>query len=177
MPTKELPPSSPADGSRGEPSVSMVIPLFNEEPVIDELASRCLQVLDQTPGHGHELILVDDGSTDATLEHVSAWCRRDPRVSCVQLSRNFGHQTALTAGLDQSRGDVVFVLDGDLQDRPEELPRFLKKYSEGYEVVFAQRMDRKESWILRLCYRMAYRVIAALAETPIPLDSGDYSLI
>lgn len=159
------------------PSVSIAIPVFNEEQVIDELLDRCLAVLDALPGSGHEVVLVDDGSSDSTVEKVWRRIESDERIKCVELARNFGHQVAVTAALDHVAGDVVFVMDGDLQDRPEELPKFLAKHAEGYEVVYARRVERKEGLLLRICYSVAYRIIGALSETPLPLDSGDYSLI
>ncbi len=157
--------------------VSVAIPLHNEEAVLPELLRRLRGVLDVIPGGPHQLVFVDDGSADRTLAILEAEARRDDRILGVALSRNFGHQTALTAALDYVRGDVTLVMDGDLQDAPEEIPRFLEKYFEGYDVVYAQRMRRKESWALRACYFVFYRLLARLSDLRLPLDAGDFGLM
>lgn len=157
--------------------VSVAIPLHNEEAGVRELLSRLGAVLDRVPGGPHEIVLVDDGSRDATLAIIQEAARRDPRLVVVALSRNFGHQAALSAALDFTSGDVVVAMDGDLQDRPEVIPDLLAKHREGYDVVYVQRAKRKESWPKRLSYFLAYRVIAALADTSLPLDVGDFALM
>jgi dolichol-phosphate mannosyltransferase len=134
-------------------------------------------VLDAVPGGPHEVVLVDDGSTDRTLELLHAAAQRDRRLVIVALSRNFGHQTALSAALDFVSGDVVVAMDGDLQDRPEAIPALLAKHHEGYDVVYAQRIKRKERWPLRLSYFLFYRMLASLADTRLPLDAGDFALM
>lgn len=157
--------------------VSVAIPLHNEAAGVRELLSRLGAVLDRVPGGPHEIVLVDDGSRDSTLAAIQDAGRRDPRLVVVALSRNFGHQAALSAALDFTSGDVVVAMDGDLQDRPEVIPELLAKYHEGYDVVYVQRAKRKESWPKRLSYFVAYRLIAALADTSLPLDSGDFALM
>ena len=157
--------------------LSVAIPLHNEEAGVPELLRRLGAVLDRIPGGPHEIVLVDDGSTDRTLEMLEAAARRDPRLVVVALSRNFGHQAALSAALDFVSGDVVVAMDGDLQDRPEAIPALLAKHREGYDVVYAQRVRRKEGWPLRLSYFLFYRLLASLADTPLPLDSGDFALM
>jgi polyisoprenyl-phosphate glycosyltransferase len=141
------------------------------------LLRRLGAVLDAIPGGPHEIVLVDDGSTDRTLELLESAARRDHRLVVVALSRNFGHQIALSAALDFVSGDVTVAMDGDLQDRPEAIPALLAKHHEGYDVVYAQRAKRKESWLLRLSYFLFYRMLAALADTRMPLDAGDFALM
>jgi glycosyltransferase involved in cell wall biosynthesis len=157
--------------------LSVAIPLHNEEAGIPELLRRLGTVLDSIPGGPHEIVLVDDGSRDRTLEMLHNAARRDPRLVIVALSRNFGHQAALSAGLDYVSGDVVVAMDGDLQDRPEAIPELLAKHREGFDVVYAQRVKRKESWLLRISYFAFYRLLASLADTRLPLDSGDFALM
>lgn len=158
-------------------AVSICVPLFNEEAVVPELIGRIRAVLDALVGGPHEVIIVDDGSTDRTREVVHTHINGDARFVLVCLSRNFGHQAAVTAALDQSVGDLVIVLDGDLQDPPEFVPRLIEEVSNGYDVVYVQRQDRKESWLLRTCYGIFYRILKLLAEFPIPLDAGDFCIM
>jgi dolichol-phosphate mannosyltransferase len=157
--------------------VSTAIALFNEEEVLPELFQRLTAVLDDVPGGPHELVFVDDGSTDGTFELLVEAAARDRRVVAVRLSRNFGHQAALTAALETVTGDVVIAMDGDLQDRPEEIPRLIAEYEKGYDVVYAQRVGRKESLPLRAAYFTFYRVMNRLSEVEVPLDSGDFALL
>jgi len=157
--------------------VSVAIPVYNEEEILPELLRRLRAVLAGIPGGPHEMVLVDDGSTDRTPEILRDEAARDPRLIVVIFSRNFGHQAALTAALDHVTGDVTVVMDGDLQDAPENIPDFLDKYSEGYDVVYARRMRRKEVWWLRLCYYAFYRLITMLSDTRLPLDAGDFGLM
>jgi len=157
--------------------VSLAIPIYNEEEVVPELLRRTTAVLDSLPGGPHEIVFVDDGSSDQTLQLLEKAAEGDARVVVVALSRNFGHQTALAAGLDHVTGDVAVLMDGDLQDPPEAVPELLARYREGYDVVYVRRVNRKESWWLRLCYYLFYRLIAALSTTPLPLDSGDFGLL
>lgn len=157
--------------------ISVAIPLHNEEATLPELLRRLGGVLDAIPGGPHEIVLVDDGSRDRTLELLEAAARRDHRLVVVALSRNFGHQAALSAALDFVSGDVVVAMDGDLQDRPEAIPELLAKYYEGYDVVYVQRAKRKEGLLLRASYFIFYRLLASLSDTRLPLDSGDFALM
>jgi len=159
------------------PRVSVAIPIYNEEAVLPELYRRVRDVLADVPGDGHEIVFVDDGSTDGTLEILAELAKLDPRVRVVALSRNFGHQAALTAALDEVSGDVVVLMDGDLQDAPETIPQFLEKYAAGYDVVYAIRQQRKEGLLLRGCYAAFYRLISRLSEIELPHDAGDFSLL
>lgn len=157
--------------------LSVTIPVHNEETVLPELLRRTLAALDQIEGGPHELVLVNDCSTDGSLEILEEAARQDARILVVSLSRNFGHQAALTAGLDHTSGDAVVVMDGDLQDTPEAIPEFVGRFLEGYDVVYGQRVRRKEPWPLRLCYFAFYRMMAGLSDTRLPLDAGDFGLM
>jgi dolichol-phosphate mannosyltransferase len=157
--------------------VSLAIPVYNEELVVPELIERTTAVLDSVPGGPHEIVFADDGSSDRTLVLLEEASRADSRIIVVALSRNFGHQTALAAALDQASGDVVMLMDGDLQDPPEALPVLLSWYHQGYDVVYAQRVGRKESWWLRACYYIFYRLLTVLSSLPLPLDAGDFGLM
>ncbi len=157
-------------------TLSLVVPLFNETEVFDRLVSRLQSTMDRA-SFRCEAVLVDDGSTDGTREAVQKICQQDPRFRGLLLSRNFGHQRAVSAGLDYARGQAVGVLDGDLQDPPELLLDFHKKLAEGYGVVYAIREKRKEGVVKRFCYWAFYRLLRKLAAIEIPLDSGDFCLM
>jgi dolichol-phosphate mannosyltransferase len=134
-------------------------------------------VLDQTPGGPHELLLVDDGSRDGSLRIMTEAAERDPRLKVLVLSRNFGHQAAVSAAFDHAAGDVMMVMDGDLQDAPEALPVLLARLDEGFDVVYVRRTQRKESFWLRTAYHVAYRMIAGLSKLALPVDAGDFALL
>jgi polyisoprenyl-phosphate glycosyltransferase len=157
--------------------LSVAIPIHNEESVLPELLRRLRSVLDTLAGGPHEIVFVDDGSTDRTYEILEEAVRGDTRIVVISLSRNFGHQSAITAALDHAAGDAVVVMDGDLQDVPEVIPQFVEKYQQGYDVVYARRVRRKEPWPLRLCYFVFYRIMAKLSDIRLPLDSGDFGLM
>jgi len=157
--------------------LSVAIPIHNEETVLPELLRRLSGVLDGLAGGPHEIVFVDDGSADRTFDILEEAARRDTRVVVISLSRNFGHQAAITAALDHAGGEVVVVMDGDLQDVPEVIPQFVEKYQQGYDVVYAQRVRRKEPWPLRLCYFVFYRMMSGLSDIRLPLDSGDFGLM
>ena len=161
----------------GEFRLSIAIPIHNEESVVQELLARTLAVLDGIPGGPHELLLVDDGSTDGTLALLEEGARQDSRIIVLALSRNFGHQAALTAALDHVTGDATVLMDGDLQDAPETIPIFVEKFVEGYDVVYARRTRRKEAWPLRAAYFVFYRLMARLSDLALPLDAGDFALL
>jgi polyisoprenyl-phosphate glycosyltransferase len=159
------------------PRLSIGIPVYNEEAGIHALLARVRAVIDAMPGGPHEVVLVDDGSSDKTLALAEEAAKSDPRIVVVALSRNFGHQAALTAALDHVTGDVVVIMDGDLQDPPEAIPRFLEEHARGYDVVYAQRVGRKEAWYLRAAYYVFYRLMGRLSSLNLPLDSGDFGLM
>lgn len=159
------------------PQVSFIIPLYNEESNLPLLVERIVQVMDHS-SLAIEAVLVDDGSRDQTRTILQQLALSDSRFHVVLLSRNHGHQLALTAGLSVARGtDGVFILDGDLQDPPELLDTFYAKFKEGYEVVYAVREKRKEVFYKRFAYHIFYRILKKIANVDIPLDSGDFSFV
>ena len=157
--------------------LSVAIPVHNEESVLPELLQRLRAVLDSLPGGPHEMLFVDDGSTDRTFEMLAEAAREHSRIAVISLSRNFGHQAAITAALDHVTGDAAVVMDGDLQDAPEAIPEFVEKFRQGFDVVYAQRVRRKEPLLLRICYFVFYRMMARLSDIRLPLDSGDFGLM
>jgi glycosyltransferase involved in cell wall biosynthesis len=160
----------------GVKKISIIIPCFNEEAVLPELFDRLGSVA-ATWGMDYEMICVDDGSRDRTWEMLRAQNQKDPRWRAASFARNFGHQTAVSAGLFYATGEVMAVIDADLEDPPEEIARLLEKWREGYDVVYAIRQKRKEAWFKRASYWAFYRVMARLVEFEIPLDSGDFCLV
>jgi len=157
--------------------LSVAIPIHNEESVVPELLRRLRGALDSVAGGPHEIVFVDDGSTDRTFEILAEAAKEDDRIVILSLSRNFGHQAAITAGLDHVSGDAAVVMDGDLQDVPEVIPKFVEKLQQGYDVVYAQRVRRKEPLVLRVCYFVFYRMMAKLSDIRLPLDAGDFGLM
>jgi polyisoprenyl-phosphate glycosyltransferase len=158
------------------PELSLVIPCYNESAVLSLLRDRLLQSL-SSAGVEWEVILVDDGSVDDTFAQLAAMHATDARFKVISFSRNFGHQTAVFAGLSHAFGDFVGVMDADLQDPPEFLLTCLAKLKEGYDVAYAVRRQRKENWIKKFCYSLFYRLLKSIAEVEIPLDSGDFCLM
>lgn len=157
-------------------TLSAVVPLFDEQEALPELYRRLTDTL-AALGVEYELLLVNDGSRDRTRSLLDALARSDPRLRPLHLSRNFGHQAAVTAGLEHARGECVAVLDGDLQDPPEVIPALLERWREGFDVVYAVRTKRKEGPVKRLGYFLFYRLLRATAELDIPLDAGDFCLM
>lgn len=157
--------------------VSVAVPVYDEEVVLPEFLRRLRAVLDSLPGGPHEMVFADDGSRDATVSVLRAEAGRDVRVRVVELSRNFGHQIALTAALDHCRGNAIVMMDGDLQDAPELIPEFVRRWVAGADVVYAVRARRAEGWLLRTCYRLFYMLIEQVADLNLPRDSGDFCLI
>ncbi len=157
--------------------LSVGIPVHNEEEVLPALLARLLAVLDTIAGGPHQVVFVDDGSTDRSLELLLQAARRDNRVTVVTLSRNFGHQAALGAALDHVTGDAVVFMDADLQDEPEVIPELVKRYEAGADVVYARRASREEGLLLRAAYKLYYRLVTSLSDVPLPLDSGDFALL
>ncbi|MGB9751762.1 glycosyltransferase family 2 protein [Roseiflexus castenholzii] len=159
-----------------QPHLSVVMPVFNERENLPALYERLTRVLD-SEGQPYELVFVDDGSRDGSRDVLLTLAARDPRVVVVELARNFGHQIAISAGLDHARGDGVIVMDSDLQDPPEVLPQFIARWREGYDVVYAVRASRKENLLLRVAYAFFYRMLRRIANIDIPLDAGDFCLM
>lgn len=157
--------------------LSVAVPLYNEEAVLPELLRRTRAVLDGIPGGPHEIVFVDDGSTDHTVVLLEEAASQDPRLAVIALSRNFGHQAAVTAALDYVSGDATVVIDADLQDPPESIPLLLEKFQQGYDVVYVRRVGRKESLGLRVCFFVFYRLLAVLSDVQLPLDAGDFGLM
>ena len=156
---------------------SIIAPIFNEDENLPELYRRVKEVMDTT-GEPWELILVDDGSTDNSTSGIRELAARDEAVRPVIFARNFGHQIAVTAGLDYSRGKAVVVIDADLQDPPEVILELVKKWKEGYEVVYAVRSERQgESWFKLFTAGLFYRIIFRITDVKIPMDTGDFRLI
>lgn len=160
-------------------ALSIVIPCYNEEDCLGELHRRVTVVARAQAGTDYELVLINDGSRDATWSLMQALAKEDPRLVAINLSRNHGHQLALTAGLDLSRGERILILDADLQDPPELLPDMMKLMdAEGADVVYAVRRAREgETLGKKLSAALFYRLLAALTDTKIPLDTGDFRLI
>src|SRR3954469_7802943 len=159
------------------PTYSLVVPAYNEEGVIGELAARLTEVMDALDGDA-EAILVDDGSRDRTYELMVAAARDEARLRLVRLSRNFGHQIALTAGVDLAAGDAVIVLDADLQDPPEVVLELAARWREGYDVVYAVRDVREgETRFKRATAAAFYRGFNRISEVKVPLDVGDFRLV
>ena len=158
------------------PHVSVVIPVYNEEQVFPELLERLEKALEQT-GRAYEVVFIDDGSSDRSLQMMREAAGRDSRIKVLSFSRNFGHQTAVTAGINHSDGDAVIVMDADLQDPPELVSDLLAKWEEGWEVVYAVRRHRKEGPLKRAAYWLSYRVLGRMSSIKIPLDSGDFGLM
>ncbi len=158
------------------PLLSVVIPCFNEQAVLPMLRERLLDALGRIEA-SWELVFVDDGSSDRTFDLLSQMHRQEPRFKVIGLSRNFGHQAAISAGLAYAHGQAVAIMDADLQDPPQLLATCLERWREGYQVVFAVRQKRKESLFKRLAYTSFYRVLKWAADIEIPIDSGDFCLM
>lgn len=158
------------------PTLSVVIPVCNEQENLDELYIRLVSALQQVEPD-FELIFVDDGSRDHSLEILARLAQSDTRVSTIAFARNFGHQAAISAGLDQARGNAVIVMDADLQDPPEVLGQFVAKWREGNDVVYAVRAQRKEGWFKRASYAAFYRLLQRVANINIPVDAGDFCIM
>ena len=157
-------------------SLSIVVPICNEEETLPELHRRLTDVLSAI-GLRYEILYIDDGSTDKSLPLLAQYHTESPSVRVVSFSRNFGHQTAISAGIQLATGDAVVVLDGDLQDPPEIIPRFIEKWNEGFQVVYAVRKARKEIFLKRWSYAIFYRLLRSISYIDIPPDSGDFSLM
>mgnify|MGYP001479781154 CR=1 FL=1 len=159
------------------PRYSIVAPIYNEEGNIQKLYDRIISVMDST-GEKWELVTVNDGSRDRSFEMLSELAAKDSRIKVINFARNFGHQLAVTAGIDHASGDAVVVIDADLQDPPELILEMIERWKAGYEVVYAIRQERKgESWFKLLTAKLFYRMIYRITDVDIPLDTGDFRLI
>ncbi len=158
--------------------ISVVVPVFNEIDVVDSFYERARAVLESMPEYEHELLFVDDGSSDGTFERLSEMADEDPALGILKFSRNFGHQIAITAGIDHARGDAVVVIDVDLQDPPEVIRDFVAKWREGYDVVYGVRTDRDgETRAKLVTARLFYRILRRFTNVEIPVDVGDFRLM
>lgn len=157
-------------------TISVVLPVYNEQQVLLELHRRVHEAVAFT-GAKAEIIFVNDGSSDGTPAVLDELARACSNVRVLHLSRNFGHQAAVQAGLSHVTGDVVLLMDSDMQDAPETLPRFLIEWLTGYDVVYAIRSQRQEFWIKRCLFACFHRTLAAISDTAIPIDAGNFSLI
>lgn len=155
---------------------SIITPVYNEEKILPELYRRINGIMEKV-GATYEVILVDDGSKDKSLEIMKGLYQMDHRVKVISFSRNFGQQTAITAGINFAQGEAAIILDADLQDPPELIGKMIEKWKEGYEVIYAVRKRRKENLFKRTAYTLFYRLLKRLSPIDIPLDAGDFSLI
>jgi polyisoprenyl-phosphate glycosyltransferase len=156
---------------------SIVVPMYNEEEVIEETYRRLHEVMDRT-GEGYELVFVNDGSRDRTVEIVEGLCVQDTHVRLLNFSRNFGHQIAITAGMDYAAGQAIVVIDADLQDPPEVILQMIGMWKKGYDVVYGKRLKRKgETWFKKLTALFFYRLLRSMTNVDIPVDTGDFRLI
>ena len=156
---------------------SIIVPVYNEELVINETYIRLKNVMAKLD-EGYEIIFINDGSRDKTLLIAQEICSRDSNVKLINFSRNFGHQVAITAGMDNSNGRAIVVIDADLQDPPEVIPEMIKKWKEGYEVVYGKRLKRKgETIFKKITAKIFYRFLKGMTTVNIPVDAGDFRLI
>jgi glycosyltransferase involved in cell wall biosynthesis len=163
---------------RAHALVSLVVPFHNEEAVVDMFFREVTPALRNIPDANYEIVCVNDGSTDATLAKLLEVCDGDAHIRVVDLSRNFGKEAALTAGLDEAAGDAVIPFDADLQDPPEVIPKLVERWRDGFDVVLAKRVDRHaDSWSKRGSAALFYRVHNAISEMPIPDNAGDFRLM
>lgn len=160
-----------------EKLISVVVPMYFEEEVAQECYNRLKSVMLQN-NINYEFVFVNDGSTDRTMEILSEIAVNDHRTKIVNFSRNFGHQTAVTAGIDCAKGDAIVIIDADLQDPPEVIPELIAKWEEGYEVVYAKRKQRKgETWFKLLTAKYFYKFLNYMSDIDIPKDTGDFRII
>ncbi|MCU6710434.1 glycosyltransferase family 2 protein [Paenibacillus sp. J5C_2022] len=156
---------------------SIIVPMYNEEAVIEHTYERLKEVMGRT-GESYELLFVNDGSKDRTVELVRMICEFDLHVRLIDFSRNFGHQIAITAGMDHAQGEAIVIIDADLQDPPEVILDMIAKWKEGYEVVYGQRLKRKGETVFKKLTAMAfYRLLRSMTTVDIPIDTGDFRLI
>ena len=154
--------------------LSLIVPVYNEEANIGYFLSQALPVIKK---YNYEVIFVDDGSEDKTLSLLEKQARTNKRIKLISFSRNFGHQIALTAGYRYAKGDAVVTIDADLQDPPDLIDKMIAKWRRGYDIVYAKRKTRKDTWFKKISAYLFYRFINLLSDVPIPTDVGDYRLL
>ena len=177
MNAERVPGLGPTGDHDVTPSLSIVVPVYNEQEVLPEFHRRVTAVLDRL-GMPAEIVYVNDGSRDGSMELLTGLHRADPRVAVIDLSRNFGKEVAMSAGLDHTRGDAVIIIDSDLQDPPELIPDMVRTWQDGYDVVLMRRRTRaNESWLKKATARAFYRTIGRMGTVTIPEDVGDFRLL
>lgn len=160
-----------------KPTCSIVVPMYNEEEVVKETSKRLKAVMESS-GVSYEIIYVNDGSRDKTVDILQEICEQDNSLKLINFSRNFGHQIAITAGMDYASGDCIVVIDGDLQDPPEVILKMIEKWREGYEVVYGKRLERKgDTFFKKISAAAFYRLLRSMTDVDIPVDTGDFRLI
>lgn len=158
--------------------ISILIPAYNEEAVLDKLMTRLGNLANDTKDYDFEFLFVNDGSKDKTLEIIREYAEKDPRVSYLNLSRNFGKEIGMIAGLDHVQGDATVIIDADLQDPPELIPEMIKLWEDGYDDVYAKRRSREgETWLKKFTSRMYYKTLQSVTRIPIQEDTGDFRLL
>lgn len=158
--------------------ISILIPAYNEQEVLRDLYERLNKLAGQTSGYDFEFLFVNDGSRDRTLEIIAAYAQKDDRVSYINLSRNFGKETAMIAGLDHADGDATVIIDADLQDPPELIPKMIKFWEEGYDDIYARRTSREgETWLKKSTSELFYKLLKKSTSIPIQQDTGDFRLL
>lgn len=159
-------------------TISILIPAYNEEPVLDKLFTRLANLANDTKDYNFEFLFVNDGSKDKTLDIIKDYAEKDPRVSYVNLSRNFGKEIGMIAGLDHVQGDATVIIDADLQDPPELIPQMITLWEQGYDDVYAKRKSRDgESWLKKFTSKMYYKTLQSVTRIPIQEDTGDFRLL
>lgn len=159
-------------------TISILIPAYNEEPVLEHLFTRLANLANDTKNYDFEFLFVNDGSKDKTLEIIKDFAEKDPRVSFINLSRNFGKEIGMIAGLDYVQGDATVIIDADLQDPPELIPEMIKFWEEGYDDVYAKRRTRDgESWLKKFTSKQYYKTLQRVTHVPIQEDTGDFRLL
>lgn len=162
---------------KNSPVYSIVVPVYNEELVVEESYKRLKEVMDAC-NENYEIIFINDGSMDKTVGMIEEICNRDSNIRLLDFSRNFGHQVAVTAGMDYASGDAIVIIDADLQDPPQVILKMIGKWKEGYEVVYGKRLKRKgETFFKKFTAKTYYRVLKRLSTIEIPVDTGDFRLI
>ena len=158
--------------------ISVIVPMYNEELVIEECYKRLKENITKLKKYDYELIFINDGSKDKTLEKIKELAKQDTNLKIVSFSRNFGHQAAVTAGLKEVTGDAIVIIDADLQDPPESIPDMVKLWEAGNEVIYGKRKSRKgESHFKLFTAKMFYKTLNALSDVEIPQDTGDFRLV
>ncbi len=156
--------------------ISIIIPIYNEEKIISELYKRLVESLKSYDGN-YEVIFVNDGSTDNAFSILKTLCKNDINIKLIDLSRNFGHQLAITSGIDFATGDAIILMDGDLQDPPELIPKLIEKWKNGFDVVYTIKTSRKENFLKKFAFKSFYKLMQRFSSIAIPMEAGNFSLM